>query len=165
MKKRLFILIIVLITGLVSSFAATSLHAASPMPSWSLIDVRNGQLVDSEDFSDKVLLLTFFATWCPPCVAEVPVLNELHQEFREKGFSVIGLSVDQQGAEGVAKFVAANGVTYPVLLAKAKTTRDFGGVYGIPVSFLVNKAGKVVKKYTGYVQHGILAKDITSLMP
>jgi glutathione peroxidase-family protein len=64
----------------------------------------------------------------------------------------------------VAKFVEKRAINYPVLLAEAQTTVDFGGVYGIPVAFLVNKSGNVVKKYTGYVEYGILEKDIQSLL-
>jgi thiol-disulfide isomerase/thioredoxin len=138
--------------------------AATKMPSWNLENVRDGSKVASESFAGKVLLVTFFATWCAPCVQEVPVLNQLQSEFAASGFSVIGLSVDQHGSANVAKFVEEEGVSYPVLMARSKTTKDFGGVYGIPVAFLVNKSGTVVKKYTGYVQQKILAKDIRSLL-
>jgi peroxiredoxin len=134
------------------------------MPSFSLESVRDGKIVDSDSFQGKVLLLTFFATWCPPCAEEVPILIKLHNELSDAGFSVVGLSVDQQGTSVVAKFVEKRNITYPVLLAEAQTTIDFGGIYGIPVAFLVNKSGNVVKKYTGYIQHDILEKDIRSLL-
>jgi thiol-disulfide isomerase/thioredoxin len=139
-------------------------QAATPMPSFSLESVRDGKIVDSDSFRGKVLLLTFFATWCPPCVEEVPILIKLQNELADSGFSVVGLSVDQQGQASIAKFVDKRDINYPVLLAKSQTTRDFGGIYGIPVAFLVNKSGNVVKKYTGYVQHDILEKDIRSLL-
>jgi thiol-disulfide isomerase/thioredoxin len=134
------------------------------MPSFSLASVSDGVVVDSKSFKGKVLLLTFFATWCPPCAEEIPVLVKLQDDLGEAGFSVVGLSVDQQGPAIVASFVEKRGVNYPVLLAEAQTTSDFGGVYGIPVAFLVNKSGNVVKKYTGYVGHNILEKDIRSLL-
>jgi thiol-disulfide isomerase/thioredoxin len=139
-------------------------QAATPMPSFSLESVRDGKIVESDSFRGKVLLLTFFATWCPPCVEEVPILIKLQNELADSGFSVVGLSVDQQAQASVAKFVDKRDINYPVLLAKSQTTRDFGGIYGIPVAFLVNKSGNVVKKYTGYVQHDILEKDIRSLL-
>ena len=134
------------------------------MPSFALESVRDGKIVESNVFDGKVLLLTFFATWCPPCVEEIPTLVELQNELADAGFSVVGLSVDQQGPSVVASFVERRAINYPVLMAEAKTTVDFGGVYGIPVAFLVNKSGNVVKKYTGYVQHEILEKDIRSLL-
>jgi peroxiredoxin len=165
MKKRSrFLTAVVYTLTLFFCFAAFEAVAATQMPSFSLEDVRNGKTVDSSVFDGKVLLLTFFATWCPPCAEEVPVLNQLHEELSDSGFSVVGLSVDQQGASIVSKFVSKKDIKYPVLMAKSKTTVDFGGIYGIPVAFLVNKAGHVVKKYSGYVQHDILQKDVRSLL-
>jgi peroxiredoxin len=165
MKKRSrFSLAVICITITLSLLVALDSVAATKMPSFSLKSVQNGNIVKSSTFDGKVLLLTFFATWCPPCAQEVPVLNGLQEELADSGFSVVGLSVDQQGPEVVAKFVKKKAITYPVLMAEAKTTSDFGGVYGIPVAFLVNKSGNVVKKYTGYVQHDILEKDVRSLL-
>lgn len=139
-------------------------QAATKMPAFALESVRDGKIVKSNSFSGKVLLLTFFATWCPPCAEEVPVLVKLQNELAKAGFSVVGLSVDQQGAAIVAEFAEKRAINYPVLLAEPQTTEDFGGVYGIPVAFLVNKSGNVVKKYTGYVQHELLERDIRSLL-
>jgi peroxiredoxin len=165
MKKNLYVFSLSVSFLLTLIFAPIEQSlAATKMPDWSLESVRDGKVLDSDSFEGKVLLLTFFATWCPPCVEEVPVLNKLHNEFEANGFSVIGLSVDQQGLSTVARFVEKRGISYPVVMAEEKTTRDFGGVYGIPVAFLVNKSGNVVKRYTGYVQHKILEKDVQSLL-
>jgi thiol-disulfide isomerase/thioredoxin len=162
-QKLFFVRALCMLIALIISGAVLS-QAATPMPSFSLESVRDGKIVESDSFRGKVLLLTFFATWCPPCVEEVPVLIKLQNELADSGFSVVGLSVDQQGQASVAKFVNKRDINYPVLLAKSQTTRDFGGIYGIPVAFLVNKSGNVVKKYTGYIQHDILEKDIRSLL-
>jgi len=165
MKNRSRFSLTVICTVLLSVFSiVVESGATTKMPAFSLKSVQNGSVVDSSSFEGKVLLLTFFATWCPPCAQEVPVLNELQEELSDSGFSVVGLSVDQQGPKVVAKFVKKKAIIYPVLMAEAKTTSDFGGVYGIPVAFLVNKSGNVVKKYTGYVQHKILKKDVRSLL-
>ena len=165
MKKELrFSMIVVSVLVLLLCFASFEVVAATQMPSFSLESVQEGKIIESSSFEGKVLLLTFFATWCPPCAQEVPVLNQLHEENKQSGFSVVGLSVDQQGPSVVSKFVTKKSIQYPVLMAEAKTTSDFGGVYGIPVAFLVNKSGHVVKKYTGYVQHSILEKDVKSLL-
>lgn len=141
-----------------------TVNASTKMPEFALKNVRDGSVVKSSSFAGKVLYITFFATWCPPCVQEVPVLVELQNELSASGFSVVGLSVDQEGSSVVAGFAEKNEINYPVLMTEYKTTTDFGGVFGIPVAFLINKAGNVVKRYTGYVQHRVLEKDIRSLL-
>lgn len=165
MKNRSRFSVTVVCAVLLLSFVfAFEALAATKMPAFSLKSASDGTVVNSSSFKGKVLLLTFFATWCPPCAQEVPVLNGLHKELANSGFSVVGLSVDQQGPTVVKQFIEKKSIGYPVLMAEAKTTTDFGGVYGIPVAFLVNKSGNVVKKYTGYVQHDILEKDVRSLL-
>jgi thiol-disulfide isomerase/thioredoxin len=140
------------------------LLASTKMPAFVLENVVDGKNVDSTDFQGKALLVTFFATWCPPCMQEIPTLVELQQEFAEEGFSVIGLSVDQGGSAEVARLVERQAINYPVLMADAQTAENFGGVFGIPVSYLVNKSGNVVKQYTGLIPHAVLAKDVRSVI-
>jgi len=152
------------ITVLCLLFSIGSAGAATRMPSFSLPDAVNGVTVNSTNFSGKTLLITFFATWCPPCMQEVPTLIELQQQFSKDNFSVIGMSVDQGGADVVAKLVNKRSINYPVLMADEVTARNFGGVVGIPTSFLVNKEGNVVKKYPGYIPHAILEQDIKKIM-
>jgi peroxiredoxin len=138
--------------------------AATPMPSFSLQNVKDGKIVNSQSLKGKVILLSFFATWCPPCAEEIPILVKLHREMESAGFSVIGLSVDQQGPAEIAKFVEKKAINYPVLLAEARTADDFGGIYSIPVAFLINKTGNVVKRYSGFINHAVLERDIKSLL-
>ncbi len=139
-------------------------QASTKMPAFVLENPVDGKNVDSDDFLGKALLVTFFATWCPPCMQEIPTLVELQQEFGPRGFSVIGLSVDQGGSADVARLVERQAINYPVLMANAETAENFGGVFGIPVSFLVNKSGNVVKSYTGLVSHKVLARDVLSVI-
>ncbi len=163
-KQKVFHATVLCVLFCLTVLMSVASEASTKMPSFALESVRDGKIVESDSFQGKVLLLTFFATWCPPCLEEVPILKTLQNELEGAGFSVVGLSVDQEGAPVVAKFVEKRDINYPVLLADAQTTIDFGGVYGIPVAFLVNKSGNVVKKYTGYIQHDILEKDIRSLL-
>lgn len=145
-------------------FSISTAYAAAKMPSFSLPDAVSGSTVNSADFTGKTLLVTFFATWCPPCMQEVPALIELHQQFSKANFSVVGLSVDEDGPEIVAKLIQKRSINYPVLMADDATARNFGGVVGIPTSFLINKEGNVVKKYPGYVPHTVLEQDIKKIM-
>jgi len=140
------------------------LQASTKMPEFVLKNVQDNTVVKSSSFAGKVLYLVFFATWCPPCAQEVPILIDLQDKLADSGFSVVGLSVDQEGSSVVAGFAKKHAINYPVLMTEFKTTTDFGGIFGIPVAFLVNRAGNIVKKYTGYVQHEVLKKDIQSLL-
>jgi len=133
------------------------------MPHFALKSAVDGKTYDSDNYKGKVTLVTFFATWCPPCVQEIPSLINLQDEFKEKDFTVVGISVDQGGSKVVKRLIDKTGINYPVLMADSKITRDFGGVIGIPTSFLINPNGLIVKKYPGYVSHDVLANDIKQL--
>lgn len=139
-------------------------RAGATMPQFVLKSVVDGTDVDSQSFAGKVLLVSFFATWCPPCIEEIPTFIDLQDRYGKEGFSVIALSVDQGGPAIVAKLVKKKKINYPVLMADNETMQNFGGVYGVPVSFLVNMEGNVVKKYPGYVPKSVLTKDIMGIM-
>ena len=143
---------------------ASPLLAANPMPKFELSSATGGGSVNSRDYQGKVLLVNFFATWCPPCRQEIPTLIELEKDYGSKGFSVIGISVDQGSSKIVKKFIKKMDINYPVGMATAEVARDFGGVVGIPVSFLVDRQGNVVKTYPGYADHKVLEHDIKSLL-
>jgi len=134
------------------------------MPAFSLPTAIDGSMVASEQYQGKVMLITFFATWCPPCLQEIPTLKELQAKFQQQGFSVVALSVDEGGSDAVAQLVRQARINYPVLMANRSTTRDFGNVVALPTSFLVNKNGQVVKKYPGYATRRLLERDIESVL-
>ena len=155
---------VVLATFFLLLITVQTASGASQMPSFVLTDAVSGDDVNSKQFEGKILLITFFATWCPPCMQEIPDLIDLHDKYASKGFSVLGLSMDQGGRGIVKKLVEKRSINYPILMADEATANDFGGVVGIPTSFLVNKKGRLVKKYPGYVPHAILERDIQSVM-
>ncbi len=144
--------------------AGANAQAATKMPHFALPSAEDGSLVDSESYKGQVMLINFWATWCPPCRKEIPSLIKLQNEFGSKGFTVIGLSTDQGGSKVVVKLMKKMGVNYPILMADSKTPRAFGGILGIPTSFLVNKKGYVVKRYDGYVDHNTLLRDLKSVI-
>lgn len=130
------------------------------MPEFDLPSAIDGKVVKSSDFEGKALLVTFFATWCPPCRQEVPTFVALQNEYEAKGFSVVGLSVDDGPKKALIKMIEGQNINYPVLMAKGEVARAFGGVVGIPVTFLVDKQGLIRKRYSGYVPKAVLEKDI-----
>lgn len=152
------ILLFLLFIGASNAFAAKS------MPNFSLVSVTDERLVSSEEFKGKVALITFFATWCQPCVMEVGSLKKLQDELGGDDFSVLAISVDVGSVSKVKQFVESKMINYPVVTADQNVTQGFEGVYGIPASFLIDKNSNVVKKYVGYQPHSVFERDIKSLL-
>ena len=144
--------------------ASTPVFAGQKAPQFSLPSAKDGTVVNMKDYLGKVVLVNFFTTWCPPCRQEIPSLISLHKEYGPKGFSVIAISLDDDSSKVVAKFVDKMEIIYPVLMADDNVSRDFGGVIGIPTSFLVDQKGEVVKRFNGFVTHEVLQQEIEGLL-
>ncbi len=115
-------------------------------------------------YKGKVVLLDFWATWCPPCRYELPHLNQLQAEFKDKGFSVVGLSVDQGDPAEIAEAIKRMGLQYPVGLAGPEVQAAYGGIRAIPTKFLLDKTGAIRKHYLGVVDPEQLRADINALL-
>ncbi|MBI4396314.1 MAG: TlpA family protein disulfide reductase, partial [Elusimicrobia bacterium] len=89
------------------------------------------------------------ATWCPPCRESIPVLQELYRDYAKKGFTVVGVSLDQDPS-AVAPFAREKNLTYPILLAGESNVSELYGVRGIPTIYLLNKEGQIVDRWIGY---------------
>ncbi len=102
-----------------------------------------GKPLSLRDLKGRVILVNFFATWCLPCQWEMPLMEKLYQSYKAKGFSVVAISLDKEGAAVVAPFVREKKLTYPVLLDPAlKGARQFG-IVGLPATFLISPDGFV----------------------
>ena len=134
------------------------------MVQFSMTSLTDNVVLDSKQLEGKVLLVNFFATWCPPCIQEIPVFISLQNSYSEKGFSVVAFSLDEGNPALLKKLIEKHNINYPVLMAEPAVERGFGGVTGIPVSFLVNRKGEIVKKYLGYVDHGALEEEIEKML-
>ena len=154
------VVLLVLVTVLLG---AGNVEAAKKMPSFSKKNVVDGTVVSSDAYRGKVLLVNFWATWCPPCRKEIPYLIKLQEKYQEKGFSVIGISMDEGGKRVVKKFIEKLKVNYPVIIGNAKIGRGFGGVIGIPVSFVVDREGNMVKRLDGYVSEKVVEKELAKV--
>lgn len=161
-QNRLFKSVVIIIGSLL--LIATQVAAAVSLPAFSLPEADGGKVVTNQAYEGKALLITFFATWCAPCLQEIPALKELHNKYQSQDFAVLGLSVDESGPQVVVKLIKKAEINYTVLMADRAITRKFGGIAGIPTSFLVNKQGEVVKKYPGYVPRSLLEKDIKAVL-
>jgi thiol-disulfide isomerase/thioredoxin len=127
--------------------------------------------VSLSQFKGKVVLVNFWATWCGPCKIEIPWLVELQDKYAARGFTVLGVAMDEEGKSAVAPFVrkerfkvdgTAQSVNYPIALGNDATADKFGGLIGFPTSVLVSKEGRVVKRVDGLVSYDEIDKAIRS---
>ena len=96
-----------------------------------------------------VTLLVFWATWCRPCIMEIPTLMELHEKYRGRGFRVVAVNVDDPEGTQARRIEKHFGVNYPSLIGTDQTSRDFGGVHALPTSFIIGRDGKLKEKIQG----------------
>ncbi len=118
-----------------------------PSPDFTLTNLE-GRPVSLSDFTGKVVILNFWATWCGPCVTEIPYLIKMQDELAEKGFAMLGISTDDD-AGPVREFVSKRGVNYPVLMANSDVKAMYGDVQAIPTTFVLDKDGVIQRHYAG----------------
>jgi len=150
--------------------ADVNADTAVPEPEVTFKDLDD-QEVPLSQYKGKVVLVNFWATWCEPCQIEIPWLIEMQQKYSSRGFTVLGVDVDDEGKKAVAPFVAkerfnVNGqklpMNYPILLGNDAVADKFGGLLGYPTSFLISRDGKIVKKVQGLISYEEVTQAIES---
>ena len=132
-------------------------------PSFTLQDL-NGKPVSLSDFKGKVIVLDFWATWCPPCVIEIPHFIELYEQYKDQGFAMVGISLDREGISVVKSFVRKYQINYPILMTDGQVDRVYGGITAIPTTFVIDSAGNIRQKYIGYRDKAVFEADIKALL-
>ena len=117
-------------------------------PDFNLEDL-NGTELSLSDFEGKVLFLNFWATWCPPCRAEIPDFIEVYDKYKDMGLAILGISVDQISAKKVGEFVKKNKMNYPVAMATKKLFQDYPSPGAIPTTLVIDAMGKIRHKKVG----------------
>ncbi|MGA2269256.1 MAG: TlpA disulfide reductase family protein [Bryobacteraceae bacterium] len=117
-------------------------------PDFALKDV-NGKTVHLSDYHGKVVLLDFWATWCGPCKIEIPWFMDLERRNKDKGFAVLGVSMDDEGWDVVKPFLSHLGVNYRVVIGNDETAQLYGGVDALPTTFLIDRGGKIAAVHVG----------------
>ena len=123
----------------------------------------SGRPLRLDQFRGRVVLLNFWATWCAPCIEEIPVFSRWQRRYGAAGLQVIGVSMDDDEA-AVIRFLAKHGVPYPILMGDAKLGESFGGVYGLPQSFLIDTQGRIVFRNVGELDLEALRSQIEGLI-
>ena len=116
-------------------------------PNFTLLDTGFEE-VSLADYRGKVVLVDFWATWCPPCREEMPLFVELYDQYRAEGFEILGISLDDQGLKVIEPFIEEIGVNYTILLGQPGLSDEYD-VFTMPSAFLVNQEGRIVKRFDG----------------
>jgi len=127
---------------------APALPRLAPAPAWTLKDL-NGAPVSMAQFKGKVVVVDFWATWCPPCRAEIPGYIEMVRKHGKDGLVIVGISLDQGGPDVVKPFAAKTGINYQLVMGDDAVVAAFGGVEGIPTTFLIDRAGIIRDRKVG----------------
>ncbi|MBM3328710.1 MAG: TlpA family protein disulfide reductase [Calditrichaeota bacterium] len=172
MKRTPALALIITLSSLIAGLSASKPAQKSTGLKAAAFTLKglDGKEVKLADYKGKVVILDFWATWCPPCVKEIPHFNDLARQYAGKGLVVLGLSVDQGGAAVVRKFMQKTPIDYRVAMADeaAYTTyqdylpRDEQG--GIPFTFIIDREGIIRQHFVGYREKAIFEGAIKPLL-
>ena len=143
--------------------ATAALPVLGPAPGWQLKDV-NGQVVNFDRYKGKVVVVDFWATWCGPCVTEIPGYIELVKKHGGKGLEIVGISLDQAGPGVVKAFIEKYHINYQVVMGDENVQTAFGGLEAIPTTFLVDRAGQIRDRKVGVEAAADYDKKIAALL-
>jgi cytochrome c biogenesis protein CcmG/thiol:disulfide interchange protein DsbE len=154
------------------SAGAGTLSTPTDAPTIALKDL-NDQDVTMAQYKGKVVLVNFWATWCGPCKVEIPWMIEFQQKYGPRGFTILGVSMDEEGKKAVQPFLDkerfdVNGqkeaMNYPILFGNDSIGSKFGGIVGLPTSMLFTRDGKKVRTIVGLVNHDDISKVIEGML-
>jgi thiol-disulfide isomerase/thioredoxin len=168
MKTALTLVIAFILTGCTGNQQSGKAGPAtqkSNAPNFELENVAGGTL-KSADLKGKVTIVDFWATWCEPCIAEIPNYNAIRQNYSDKGVEILGITVESGPLKDIKPKVEDFQMKYPVVVGDDEVVDGFGGLIGFPTTFIVDKDWRVYKKYLGMTRNKkeMIQKDIEKLI-
>jgi peroxiredoxin len=130
-----------------SASASTGSGDERMMPAFELTDIE-GNVVRSDDLRGKVVLVNFWATWCGPCISEIPMLNEVYRTYRDRGFELLGVASQSGDAATIARFAERVGIEYPVLIGTNEVVSQYR-IFAFPTDFLIDRDGRIRERIVG----------------
>jgi peroxiredoxin len=144
--------------------AALGLGATDePAPDFA-VETLGGDTIRLADLRGDVVLVNFWATWCPPCRLEMPGFQDVWEDYGERGVTILGLSVDRGDRSAVEGWVIDRGITYPIAFAPGTVVRDYGGAGVLPTSILIDPHGRIVHRVEGFYAEPALRAAIKRLL-
>jgi thiol-disulfide isomerase/thioredoxin len=134
-----------------------------PVPAFELEDMDGGTY-SMESRKGNVVVINFWATWCGPCRFEIPELVELQEEYGPEGFEVLGISMDEEGFDVIRPFAEEMAINYPIVVDHGSVASQFGGIYGLPTTFIVDRNGLIQERIIGLVTRQSLEPRLQILL-
>jgi peroxiredoxin len=173
LKSKLRLVAIVSVAAILGIVACSPARPTRPVvsdnskrkhaPNFALKDA-NGKVVHLADYQGKVVLLDFWATWCGPCVIEIPWFQEFQRKYKDRGFEVLGVSMDDDGWKAITPFVAKRKINYRIVLGDDKTGDQYGGLEALPTTFVIDRSGRIASVHVGLASKKDFADAIEKLL-
>ncbi len=157
---RSFSAVFVLVLMISSSVVAQRLEKA---PNFKLKS-QQGKVIELAKLKGKVVAVNFWATWCGPCKKEIPGFMEVYKQYKDKGLEIVGISLDEKGWEIVRPWLDRTPISYPVVIGDGELADAYGGIDGIPATFIVDKKGNVASKHVGYMSKANFEAIVKTLL-
>ena len=132
-------------------------------PAFSLKDA-DGRSVTLADYKGKVVLLNFWATWCGPCKIEIPWFIDFEQKYKDRGFAVLGVALDEEGLEVVKPYIEKNKVNYRILMGTPEVEQLYGGMDSLPTTFVIDSEGRIASTHVGLISKSEYENEIGQLL-
>jgi len=142
---------------------ASNGEVGSQAPEFQLADLTGNQ-VSLSSLKGRVVIVDFWATWCGPCVMEVPHFVNLQSKYRNQGLAIVGVSMDAGGAKDVKPFADEHDVNYTMLIGNEDVSRSYGHINAIPTTFVIDRNGKIVQRFIGFTPPELIEKTIEPLL-
>lgn len=134
-----------------------------PAPNFSLKDA-DGNAVNLADYRGKVVLVNFWATWCGPCEAEIPWFIEFEKKYKDQGFAVLGVSMDDDGWKSVRPYIASHKINYRIMIGSPLVSDQFGNIDSLPTSFVLDREGRIASNHVGLIDKVDYQNEIVKLL-
>ena len=141
----------------------TSAAPSGYQTNFTLKNIATDESFNISSLAGKIVIIDFWATWCPPCRMQIPVLISVYKNYQSKGVEIIGISLDRNDKKAVLDFIKQNNIPYTILEAQEDILKTFD-IQGIPTAVILGKDGAVIKKHVGFIEEKALVEEIEKVL-